>query len=35
MASGAHRIVSRDFPEVAGEEIAAVIDQARALLSHP
>jgi diadenosine tetraphosphate (Ap4A) HIT family hydrolase len=33
MPSGAHRIVSRDFPEMAAEEIAAVIARARALLS--
>ncbi len=33
--SGAQRIVSRDFPELAAEEIAAVIARARTLLAGP
>jgi diadenosine tetraphosphate (Ap4A) HIT family hydrolase len=33
MPSGAHRIVSREFPELPAEEIDAVIERARALLS--
>jgi diadenosine tetraphosphate (Ap4A) HIT family hydrolase len=32
LPSGAQRIVSRDFPEVPGDEIQAVIDKARAIL---
>lgn len=35
MPGGAHKIVSRDFPELPGEEIDAVIERTRALLSRP
>jgi diadenosine tetraphosphate (Ap4A) HIT family hydrolase len=33
MPSGAHRIVSRDFPELPAPDIDAVIQQTRLLLS--
>lgn len=33
MPSGAHRIVSRDFPELPSDEIEAVIERTRSLLS--
>ena len=34
-ASGATRLVSRDFPEVSGEELRSTAARARALLGHP